>query len=147
MSEIASSRDEAAIRQVMDDLLRAVSEKQAEPVMALYAETPVLFTLAPPLMMKGDNRGKGLKAWFDTWRGPLQFEVRDLEITADDKAAFLSCLTRMSGTKTDGEDVRLWFRRTLGLSKIDGAWKIVHEHQSVPYYMDGSLKAAIDLAP
>jgi PhnB protein len=131
----------------MDDLLSAVSEKQAERVMALYAESPVLFMLAPPLMARGDDGGDGLRAWFNTWRGPIRFEVRDVEITAGDRAAFLSCLTRMSGTKTDGEAVHLWFRRTLGLSKFGGEWKIVHEHESVPFHMDGSLKAAIDLQP
>ena len=25
--------------------------------------------------------------------------------------------------------------------------RIVHEHQSVPYYMDGSVRAAVDLKP
>jgi PhnB protein len=53
----------------------------------------------------------------------------------------------MSGTKTDGEEVRLWFRRTLGLRKFGREWKIVHEHESVPFHMDGSLTAAIDLQP
>jgi ketosteroid isomerase-like protein len=28
-----------------------------------------------------------------------------------------------------------------------GAWQIVHEHISTPFYMDGSLKAAVDLTP
>jgi ketosteroid isomerase-like protein len=41
----------------------------------------------------------------------------------------------------------LWFRATLGFRKIDGKWTITHEHSSVPFYMDGSFKAAIDLKP
>jgi hypothetical protein len=31
--------------------------------------------------------------------------------------------------------------------KIDEEWKIVHEHESVLFYMDGSFKAAVDLKP
>jgi ketosteroid isomerase-like protein len=31
--------------------------------------------------------------------------------------------------------------------KINGKWLIAHEHVSVPFYMDGSYKAAIDLRP
>ncbi len=27
----------------------------------------------------------------------------------------------------------------------DGAWKVVHTHSSVPFYMDGSVKGAVDL--
>ncbi|MGH8727711.1 MAG: nuclear transport factor 2 family protein [Burkholderiales bacterium] len=53
----------------------------------------------------------------------------------------------MSGTKTGGENVDMWFRETLGLRKIGGTWMITHEHSSVPFYMDGTFKAAVDLKP
>jgi len=29
----------------------------------------------------------------------------------------------------------------------DGRWQITHEHQSVPFEMDGSFTASIDLQP
>jgi ketosteroid isomerase-like protein len=54
---------------------------------------------------------------------------------------------RISGTKTGGERVAVWARSTVCLRRIGGAWRIVHEHTSVPFYMDGSLKAAVDLHP
>jgi ketosteroid isomerase-like protein len=38
-------------------------------------------------------------------------------------------------------------RTTVGLRKIDGKWLIVHVHESVPFYMDGSDRAALDLKP
>jgi PhnB protein len=41
----------------------------------------------------------------------------------------------------------VWIRLTLGFRKIGGAWKVTHEHTSVPFYMDGSFKAAVDLTP
>jgi ketosteroid isomerase-like protein len=41
----------------------------------------------------------------------------------------------------------LWFRSTLGLRKIGGRWQITHEHNSTPFYMDGSDRAALDLQP
>jgi len=53
----------------------------------------------------------------------------------------------MHGTKTDGAKADLWFRDTFGFQRIKGKWKIAHEHESVPFYMDGSFKAAIDLEP
>jgi hypothetical protein len=28
-----------------------------------------------------------------------------------------------------------------------GSWRIVHEHNSTPFYLDGSLRAALDLRP
>ena len=45
------------------------------------------------------------------------------------------------------EKVDLWVRCTAGLSRRGGAWKITHQHTSVPFLMDGSFKAAVDLKP
>ena len=36
---------------------------------------------------------------------------------------------------------------TLLSRKIRGDWRIVHQHESVPFYMDGSYRAAVDLKP
>jgi ketosteroid isomerase-like protein len=30
---------------------------------------------------------------------------------------------------------------------MSGGWRITHEHNSTPFYMDGSDKAALDLQP
>jgi hypothetical protein len=43
--------------------------------------------------------------------------------------------------------VSLWFRSTNGFRKKNGAWKIVHSPSSVPFYMDGSFAACLDLKP
>ncbi len=58
-----------------------------------------------------------------------------------------SAMRAKDAERVAGERVDLWFRETLGFCKIDGQWKIAHEHSSVPFYMDGSFKAAIDLKP
>jgi hypothetical protein len=103
------------------------------------------FSLAPPLAHVTDV--KNLNAWFATWQGPIGSEARDLRIAVSGDTAFSHGLSRMTGSKTDGEKVDLWFRETLCFRKIDGHWKIAHEHTSVPFYMDGSFRAAIDLKP
>jgi ketosteroid isomerase-like protein len=38
-------------------------------------------------------------------------------------------------------------RATLCFVRKGGGWKIVHEHTSVPFHMDGSFQAALDLKP
>jgi ketosteroid isomerase-like protein len=38
-------------------------------------------------------------------------------------------------------------RATVGLRRIGGRWQVTHEHSSVPFYMDGSYRAAVDLQP
>jgi PhnB protein len=54
---------------------------------------------------------------------------------------------RIHGKRTDGSETNVWIRLTLCFRKIGGAWKVTHEHTSVPFYMDGSFKAAVDLTP
>jgi PhnB protein len=137
---------EAQIRGVLDDWARAIRAKDASGVMAHYAPHSVMFDLAPPLISTGADAQR-LQAWFSTWQGPLGYEIRDLDITAGDDVAFCHGLSRLSGTKTDGEKADVWFRQTLCLRKIGGAWRIAHQHESVPFYMDGSYRAAVDLKP
>jgi ketosteroid isomerase-like protein len=136
---------EKAIKLAIQGRNAALSAKDVAGVMASGAAGFVSYSLAPPLK---SNEGKaGLAGWFATWDGPIGYELKDLRITAGDDVAFAHALVHMTGRKTDGEVVDLWFRQTLGLKLLRGAWKIVHEHASVPFYMDGSFRAAIDLEP
>lgn len=73
--------------------------------------------------------------------------MRDVAIGVGDDVAFAHSLNRMSGTTSDGKGSSMWFRETLCFRKIDGAWRIVHQHDSVPIAMDGSGRAALDLKP
>lgn len=61
--------------------------------------------------------------------------------------AFSYSLNRLTGKRTTGEEVDVWVRATVCFRKIDGQWKVAHEHVSVPFYMDGSFRAAVDLTP
>ena len=136
---------EKAIKQAILDRNTALHDKDGAAVMRSGAPGFVGYTLAPPLR---NTAGKaGLQAWFATWDGAIGHEMKDLKITAGDNVAFAHALVHMTGRKTDGDQVDLWFRQTIGLKIFRGAWKIVHEHGSVPFYMDGSFKAAVDLKP
>ena len=143
------ANEEVQIRQLIDHWANALRAKDAEKSVSHYAADNVMFVMAPPLQYTpGNSPGKqGVEDWFATWNGPLGYEIRDLTITASDDVAFSHSLNRMSGTKTDGEKVDMWLRATLCFRKIGGQWKIAHEHESVPFYMDGSYKAAVDLKP
>ena len=149
MTTSDKSADTAAIRALIDKRAEALRAKDADGVVSGQAPEIVSFTLAPPLRQMGDRaRAKeGLKAWFATWCGPLGYEVRDLSITVGGEVAFCLGFVRISGIKTEGKKEGVWARQTLCLEKLGGAWKIVHEHISVPFYMDGSVKAAVDLKP
>jgi PhnB protein len=73
--------------------------------------------------------------------------LRDRNLAMGGDIAFCHSLNRMRGTKTDGGQQDVWFRATLGLRKTGAGWQITHEHNSTPFYMDGSGRAATDLQP
>ena len=147
MAEIVELvRDETvvAIERVIIARNRALSAKDAEAVADCQTRDFVCFSMAPPLVARDPG---GMQAWFDTWDGPIGYETRDLEVTAGDRVAFAHALVNLTGRKTDGYVADLWFRLTLGLTRGPRGWKIAHEHDSTPFYMDGSFRAAVDLRP
>jgi PhnB protein len=141
--------EEGQIRAVIEDWANALRAKDAGRLVSQYTTESVKFILAPPLQYTRDNPfdKKGLEEWFSSFQGPIQYQNRDLNITAGGQVGFCHSLGRMIATTTKGPKIDIWFRHTLGFRKIDGRWKITHEHSSVPFYMDGSHKAAVDLKP
>jgi len=141
----SKTSDEAGIRNLIDRRADALRAKDVDGVISCRAADYVQYSLAPPLSHISDPGN--ISAWFATWRGPIGSEVRDLTIVVGGDSAYSFGLCRMTGTKTSGDEVDLWFRETLGFRKVGGVWKIAHEHSSVPFYMDGTFRAAIDLKP
>lgn len=140
-------RHEAQIRESIEGWASALRAKDVEGLMAHYAPGVLSFDLAPPLQHEGDVYRQGFEEWFRTFRGGIGLEIRDLSITVGDDLAFSHSLNRISGARTTGEDTDVWVRATLCFRNTGGSWLVAHEHVSVPFYMDGSYRAAVDLAP
>jgi uncharacterized protein YndB with AHSA1/START domain/ketosteroid isomerase-like protein len=145
----AFADDEVQIRKVLADRARALHEKNSALAVEHLADDAVMFTLAPPLQYSGAKARDraALEAWFATWRGPIGWELKDIDIAIGGDVAFVRGLGHMTGTNAGGEQVDLWARSTICFRRVAGAWKIVHEHTSVPFHMDGSFRAAVDLKP
>ena len=140
--------DEARVRELIADWAAAVRTKDVDRVVAHYAVDVVSFDLAPPLQYVGrEALRKGLAEWFATFQGPIGYDVHDLSITAGRDVAFCRSLNRISGRRTNGDRTDVWARATIGCRRVGETWLITHEHASVPFHMDGSDRAAIDLRP
>lgn len=144
---VQSTQDEADILAVIDALLKANHDKDAAAFAAPFAPDAAVFNLAPPLVHHGiDLREK--QAWLDSWATPVDIESRHLNVTVSGDLAICHGFLHLSGTKKGPEgQVSFWMRETLCLERKGGGWRIVHEHASVPFYMDGSLRPAFDLEP
>lgn len=133
MSHENRAADESAIRQLIDDFVRAIRAKDIEGVMSVFAPDVVSFDLAPPLQHGGGRPFR--RRWqelFDSYQGSIDYEIRDLTVAAHDVVAFSHSLNRTGGTLRNGQRSDRWLRWTACYGKFGGGWLIVHEHVSVP---------------
>ena len=139
--------DEARIRELIEERVRAVRAKDVDALMAVHAPEVVMFDALDPLRYVGSEAvGERAGQWLSWYRGPVGYEVRDLSVTAGDGAAFCHYLYRVTGTMTNGTQVDMWVRSTVCFRKTDGAWVVAHEHTSVPFDAE-SGKASVGLKP
>ncbi|HKN99944.1 MAG TPA: SgcJ/EcaC family oxidoreductase [Pseudonocardiaceae bacterium] len=142
--------DEQAVRGLLADQVAAMKAGDAVALAGRFTEDAVGFDLAPPLAHgSAELRDpSGLVAWFATFDGPVDYEMRDVVVTVGGDVAFSHSVNRMSATPAGTTDrFDLWFRSTTCFRKVDGRWRVAHEHSSTPFYMDGSMRAAVDLLP
>lgn len=144
---MTTESDRNAIRALIEGIHRDFHDRDAVAAMAPYTSDAMIFDLAPPLVSAAGTDAAKLQAWFDGWEGPIDRSTRDLAIAVEGDLAFCHALFRTSATTKRGDHAVFWTRVTLCLKRIDGSWQIVHEHESVPFYMDGSFRAAVDLEP
>jgi ketosteroid isomerase-like protein len=142
------AKDEKSIRALFDRMSKAHHDKNVAALTENYAPGAAIYSLAPPLLHKGLDPAEK-QAWFDTWEGPITIEPRDFQITVSGDTAFAHGYMRLAGNKIGvDKPISFWMRETLCLERKDhDTWRIVHEHTSVPFYMDETLRPAIDLQP
>lgn len=141
--------DEDEVRGVLAAFTRGIRAKDAGAVIAPLADDEVTFDLAPPLRMGPEitHDPAHLQQWFATWEGPIVSESRDLEVAVGGDVAYAFGMQHLTGKKKDGEAVDLWFRATACFRREGSHWRITHMHNSVPFAMDGTDKALLDLRP
>lgn len=141
----------AEVRDVLDSQSRAYAARDVDGILAPYADGAVRYDLAPPLQqgpgtLVGD--AEGVRVWLSGFTGAVLMDHHDVVVRVDGALAVVHALSRMTATPAGaGGSFSFWFRSTLALSLVGGHWRIVHEHRSVPFHMDGSFRAAVDLTP
>ncbi len=115
--------------------------------MSVFSREIVSFDLVSRLQEVGAETFRARwKEHFNSFQAPVEFEVRDLRITAGDDVAFSHSLNRVSGTRKSGQMTEHWLRWTACYRKANGMWLIVHEQVSVPFDLLTG-KAMLDLTP
>lgn len=143
----SKTTNETQIRRLFDNWAEAVRAADSRGLVLNIAPDVILFDVINPLQYEGvDALGNRAEQWLAQFEPPLEYETRDLKITAGDDVAFCHSLNHVKGTTTENKAVDMWWRATVCLRKINDKWTVLHEHSSVPFDMKTG-KASIDLKP
>jgi uncharacterized protein (TIGR02246 family) len=128
-----SSADEAEIRQLIETWSKAVRDQGRAGIRKDHAVDILMFDVPSPF------QSQGIDAYMATWETffssadrPVKFDFTDVEVSAGCDVAFATAVGHCVYVDMRGRREPLDFRLTVGLRKIEGRWRITHEHHSVP---------------
>jgi ketosteroid isomerase-like protein len=145
----ANGKDEAQIRVSLERWAKALHDRDVHAIMSMYAPGGALvaYDIVAPLQYAGfDAYKKDYANFLSQYEGPIDVEYRDMHVAADGDVGYAFGLERMSGKLKGGQKSEMWVRFTSIFRKIDGHWKDVHDHVSVPADF-ATGKARLDLTP
>lgn len=133
MTDGSTSNDEKDIRGLIEKWAKAVRDQDRAGIRADHDSEILMFDVPPPLL------SRGLDAYMETWERflswsekPVAFDFHDLNINAGKEVAFATAIGRCAGIDASGKREELEFRLTTCLRKIEGRWRVTHEHHSLP---------------
>ena len=124
---------ETQVRAVLENWAKATRQNRKDEILKNHIPDLVIFDVLPP--MKYETAESYRRSW-DEWQPETQnegqFDLENLSITASNDLAFAHCFICCGGTMPDGHKFQDLVRATFCLKKIDGAWKVLHQHISKP---------------
>ncbi len=132
-AQAKSGGDKAAIQALYKEFNDAFNKKDVNRIMAVYAPDTFVFDVVPPRAYPSWNAYK--KNWedlFTQFPGPVTNSLSDLNITVVGTVAYARSIDDSIITAKDGSKSHVVVRSTDVLRKINGKWRIVQEHNSVP---------------
>jgi ketosteroid isomerase-like protein len=127
---------EAVLRRRIDELAQAIRDKDLDHLMTLYARDVEVFDVRASLNVTGAGAYRNnLEHWFDSFEGPLGFELHGLRVVPGEGAAFCHYLGLVTGARPEGRRSGYWVRGTTCFERRDGEWLVTHEHISMPAAM------------
>jgi uncharacterized protein (TIGR02246 family) len=123
---------------LLEEYRDAVHAKDVDRFVAIFADDVRVFDMWGTWSHDGiDSWREMAEGWFGSLGDELvRVEFDDVQTTVGDDTAVLSAFLTFAGISADGEELRSMNNRlTWGLRKVDGTWKVVHEHTSAPVEM------------
>jgi uncharacterized protein (TIGR02246 family) len=132
-THIPMAIDEREIGALIERWCKAVREQDLKGIRADHDPDILMFDVPPPFL------SRGVDAYMATWElflssseKPVVFDMQDVEITAGSDVAFATAIGNCVYIDPSGKPQPLEFRLTMGLRKVAGRWRMMHEHHSLP---------------
>ncbi len=133
MTSTKENENEAAIRVLLEQWAEAVRRHDYDGILANHDGDIMMFDVPPPMRVLGLAEYRSTWDLFFRGHSPSDaFDILDLTVVADENVGFAIAMMRCGGKHNGNESYLLDFRLTVGLRKIAGRWRVVHEHHSVP---------------
>jgi ketosteroid isomerase-like protein len=126
--------DEGSIHDLLADWNDAVEQQDLDRLMAMYDPTLSHYDLMPPYRL--DGREQLRNAWAEAYpHFPAGFTShhKEVHVTLGDALAVVDCLHGLRVPEPDHPMNASWMRATVALRWDGEAWKIFHEHVSMPW--------------
>jgi uncharacterized protein (TIGR02246 family) len=128
-----TSTDESEIGALIARWSKAVRDQNIEGIRADHDPDILMFDVPPPFL------SRGIEAYMATWdtflssvEKPVVFDFDDVAITTGADVAFATAIGKCVAIDPGGKREPLAFRLTMGLRKVAGRWRVMHEHHSLP---------------
>ena len=132
-SQPAHTHDEGEIRKLIDRWAKAVREEDRAAIRADHDPGILMFDVPPPLLSRGlDDYMATWETFFSSSEKPVAFAFHDVQVTCAQDVAFATAIGRCVNIDMNGKREPLEFRLTMGLRKMEGRWRVMHEHHSLP---------------
>jgi ketosteroid isomerase-like protein len=143
-----AEEEEYKVRTVLEEWAAATRQNRRNDILQHHSANLVIFDVLPP--MKYESAESYQQSW-DEWQPDTQhqgggggggddddttvFHLENLTITVDiGDIAFAHCFIRCGGPLPDVSTFQDLVRATFCLQKVNGSWRVEHQHVSKPYY-------------
>jgi uncharacterized protein (TIGR02246 family) len=131
-SPAATSNDETEIRTLIERWARAVREEDRAGIRADHDPDILMFDVPPPLSQGLDAYMASWETFFSLAEKPVAFAFHDVQVECSGDVGYATAVGRCVTTDAKGHREPLDFRLTMGLRKVGGRWRVLHEHHSLP---------------
>jgi ketosteroid isomerase-like protein len=134
MSERVNT-EEIRIKALLENWADAVRRHDLPAILAHHEPDILMFDLPPPLQCKGIDAYEQTWDLFFRYHQPgTAFDIQELAVTAGEDVAFAAAIIHCGpdASSHPADKDGFLFRLTVGLRKVNGDWRIAHEHHSEP---------------